>query len=557
MREVDALAEWVAASVAVEGPLRPLPAEASTRRFFRVRTKGGTASYIAMHAPPATEDNPRFLRLARQFRYHGLATPEIHAFDADRGFVLMEDLGETDFASAYETHDVDALVNAAIDTLAALQKLPTDGIPPYESARFSDELAIFADWLIERFLGLSVPGDFAVTRQALIDATQSVPACVVHRDYHCRNLIWREDGTVGIVDFQDALVGPMCYDIASLLRDCYVEFAEEDVRRWRRRFLRVAGAHLPGSGLRARFRLDRDAASTQGRRDLCAPLSFSQPAQPPRRHRARAAADRSGCRDLLRDQGTERLAGCGRRPGRDPATGIGGLKAMILAAGRGERLRPLTERIPKPLIPIGTEPLIVHQLRWLHRAGIREVVINLHHLGGEIERTLGAGNDLGVRIHYSVEERLLDTGGGIRNALPILGDEPFVLLNGDIWTNYRFANLVGLRPRLAHLVLTPKPPEKTRADFHLARGRVRRGARRRPDVLRYRRDQQGTFRRLTRWPVRVDATVVRGGGERRSRRGGLQRGLDRHRHAGSVETRAAPDAVECAALSAPTTSAHE
>ena len=149
---------------------------------------------------------------------------------------------------------------------------------------------------------------------------------------------------------------------------------------------------------------------------------------------------------------------------------------MILAAGRGERLRPLTERIPKPLIPIGSEPLIVHQLRWLHRAGIREVVINLHHLGDQIERTLGAGNDLGVRIHYSVEERLLDTGGGIKNALPVLGDEPFVLLNGDIWTSYRFANLVGVRPRLAHLVLTPTPPEKTRADFHLAGGRVRRGA---------------------------------------------------------------------------------
>ena len=152
------------------------------------------------------------------------------------------------------------------------------------------------------------------------------------------------------------------------------------------------------------------------------------------------------------------------------------MKAMILAAGRGERLRPLTERVPKPLIPIGSEPLIVHQLRWLHRAGIREVVINLHHLGGDIERTLGAGNDLGVRIRYSVEERLLDTGGGIKNALPLLGDEPFVLLNGDIWTSYRFANLVGLRPRLAHLVLTPKPPEKTGADFHLAGGRVRRGA---------------------------------------------------------------------------------
>lgn len=248
MQEVDALADWVATSVAVEGPLLRLPAEASTRRFFRLSGSAegpGPTSYIAMHAPPASEDNPRFLRLARQFRCHGLATPEIHAVDADRGFVLMEDLGETDFASAYETHDVDALMDAAIDTLAVLQGVPTDGIPPYETARFADELDIFTAWLIERFLGLSVPGDFAATRNALIDATQSVPTCVVHRDYHCRNLIWREDGTVGIVDFQDALVGPACYDIASLLRDCYVAFSEEDVRRWRRRFMRVAEPECP------------------------------------------------------------------------------------------------------------------------------------------------------------------------------------------------------------------------------------------------------------------------------------------------------------------------
>ena len=148
---------------------------------------------------------------------------------------------------------------------------------------------------------------------------------------------------------------------------------------------------------------------------------------------------------------------------------------MILAAGRGERLKPLTERIPKPLIPIGSEPLIVHQLRWLRRAGIRDVVINLHHLGWEIERVLGTGRDLGVRIRYSVEERLLDTGGGIKKALPLLGDAPFVLLNGDIWTSLRFDGLMALRPQRAHLVLTPTPPEKAYADFHMADGLVRRG----------------------------------------------------------------------------------
>lgn len=155
------------------------------------------------------------------------------------------------------------------------------------------------------------------------------------------------------------------------------------------------------------------------------------------------------------------------------------MRAMILAAGRGERLRPLTERIPKPLIPVGGEPLIVHQIRWLHRAGIRDVVVNLHHLGDAIENALGTGSDLGVRIHYSREPDLLETGGGIKKALPDLLPGPFMVLNGDIWTNYAFANLLDIEAPKAHLVLTPTPSQKEHADFHVEpsrRGmRVRRG----------------------------------------------------------------------------------
>ena len=150
------------------------------------------------------------------------------------------------------------------------------------------------------------------------------------------------------------------------------------------------------------------------------------------------------------------------------------MKAMILAAGRGERLRPLTDRIPKPLLPIAGEALIVHQIRWLHRAGITEVVVNLHHLGAQIEERVGNGRDLGVNVRYSREETLLDTGGGVRAALPLLGAAPFLLLNGDIWTNYPFNRLVDLAPATGHLVLTPKPPHRETADFALVDGRVRR-----------------------------------------------------------------------------------
>jgi N-acetyl-alpha-D-muramate 1-phosphate uridylyltransferase len=152
---------------------------------------------------------------------------------------------------------------------------------------------------------------------------------------------------------------------------------------------------------------------------------------------------------------------------------------MILAAGRGERLRPLTDHMPKPLLPIGTEPLIVHQVRWLAAAGIRDIVVNLHHLGEQIEQCLGGGNTLGVSIRYSHEPTLLETGGGIQKALPLLGEAPFVILNGDIWTDYPLARLPStLGGDMAHLVLTQTPANRQEGDFGLVGTRVTRGAER-------------------------------------------------------------------------------
>ena len=156
---------------------------------------------------------------------------------------------------------------------------------------------------------------------------------------------------------------------------------------------------------------------------------------------------------------------------------------MILAAGRGERLRPLTDRIPKPLLPIAGEALIVHQIRWLRRAGITDIVVNLHHLGAQIEERVGGGRDLGVNVRYSREAALLDTGGGVKAALPMLGTAPFLLLNGDIWTNYPFRRLSELEPAAGHLVLTPKPAHRDTADFALAEGRVRRNGSSEDDLV--------------------------------------------------------------------------
>jgi MurNAc alpha-1-phosphate uridylyltransferase len=148
---------------------------------------------------------------------------------------------------------------------------------------------------------------------------------------------------------------------------------------------------------------------------------------------------------------------------------------MILAAGRGERMRPLTDTLPKPLLPLAGRPLIEYHLRALAAAGVREVVINHAHLGHRLEEALGDGSRWGLAIHWSPEGEALETGGGIFRALPLLGEAPFIVVNGDVWTDFDFSGLPAAPAGLAHLVLVDNPAHHPAGDFVLARGRVREG----------------------------------------------------------------------------------
>jgi MurNAc alpha-1-phosphate uridylyltransferase len=154
------------------------------------------------------------------------------------------------------------------------------------------------------------------------------------------------------------------------------------------------------------------------------------------------------------------------------------MKVMILAAGRGERMRPLTDRTPKPLLPVAGKPLIVWHLERLARAGFRDIIINHAHLGDQIENLLGDGDAWGVHIRYSAEPvGALETAGGIANALPLLTNElstePFLVVNGDIYCDCDFATLPGLAGNaLAHLLLVDNPPQHPDGDFTLTDGKV-------------------------------------------------------------------------------------
>jgi len=147
---------------------------------------------------------------------------------------------------------------------------------------------------------------------------------------------------------------------------------------------------------------------------------------------------------------------------------------MILAAGRGNRLRPLTDTIPKPLVEVAGKPLLEHHIQSLSRAGFRQIVINQGHLGDLLPAVLGDGSRWGVDIHWSNEQpEPLETGGGIFKALPMLGPAPFLVLNGDIWTDYPFGRLRAVKCDWAHLVMINNPDQSKGGDFALCQGRVR------------------------------------------------------------------------------------
>ena len=150
------------------------------------------------------------------------------------------------------------------------------------------------------------------------------------------------------------------------------------------------------------------------------------------------------------------------------------MKTLILAAGRGERMRPLTDQTPKPLLPVAGEPLIVHTIKRLSEAGFSELVINLAHLGDQIEEYLQQGARWDVKIQYSREVEALETAGGIIQALPLLGDDPFLVVNGDIWTDFDYSKLNNRLPNqvLAHLVLVNNPLHHPGGDFCLEGGRL-------------------------------------------------------------------------------------
>ena len=250
------LRQWVAGTLDLPvADIAPASADASFRRYFRLRLADGTTR-IVMDAPPSQEDCRPFIRIAGWLGGLGLHVPQVLAADEARGFVLLSDLGTRTYLEALDGDSADALYGDALDALLVLQRDFTDPggrLPPYDEDLLREELDLFTRWLLARHLGLELPAPVRRTMEAAFDALVAnaldQPQVAVHRDYHSRNLMVSAPNP-GILDFQDAVCGPLTYDLVSLLRDCYIRWPAERVAAWRddyHRRAREAGLTTAGT----------------------------------------------------------------------------------------------------------------------------------------------------------------------------------------------------------------------------------------------------------------------------------------------------------------------
>lgn len=259
--------EWACTQLQLQEPqFAPASADASFRRYFRI--SNGDKTWVLMDAPPEKENCQPFIHVTRLMLEAGLNAPVLHAQDLERGFLLMSDLGRQTFLHVINETNADALFSAAIDALIRWQlaSKPRE-LPPYDDALLRRELALFPDWYVAKHLRRELTAAqrnlLTATDDALVANALVQPCVYVHRDYMPRNLMISEPNP-GVLDFQDAVYGPISYDVVSLFKDAFLSWPEERVRIWARLYWeRARAANLPLDGDFAAFYRSFELMGTQ------------------------------------------------------------------------------------------------------------------------------------------------------------------------------------------------------------------------------------------------------------------------------------------------------
>ena len=238
----EALLPWALSVLGASGgcsslpPLDAVAGDASSRRYFRFRCAG--ESYVVVEAPPATEKNEAFLAVRTLLADAGVTVPALLGVDLGRGFLLLEDLGDRLLLPVLGSSSADRYYSRAFEVLGSIAAVAPDctGLSEYDRALLTEELSRFEEWFVRGLLDYS-PGEAEQTLltavfERLLSSALEQPTVLVHRDFHSRNLMLLDDDSLAVIDFQDAVVGPITYDLVSLLRDCYIQWPVDQVEAW-------------------------------------------------------------------------------------------------------------------------------------------------------------------------------------------------------------------------------------------------------------------------------------------------------------------------------------
>lgn len=406
-----------------------LAGDASLRKYYRL-----TNGVILMDAPPP-EDPARFCQIADFLRSHGLNTPQIFATDFENGWVLLEDFGDMTYTQALKKgHNEEQLYETAVDTLIDLhQRITTqlDFLAPYDTQTLMREVKLLTEWYWPAIKGAPIPTtiaqEYEACWQAAFEACTYAPKSLILRDYHVDNVMIIPQKTCGLLDFQDALWGSVTYDLVSLLEDARRDISPTLQEKMWARYL-AAFPHLDETSIK-----QEGAILSAGRHAKIIGIFTRLAIRDHKLHylqhilRVWRLLDQCLTHPALVDVRSwferylpERVA---------PTPPI--TQAMILAAGHGKRLAPITYETPKPLIPLAGKPLLDYTLERLKASEIQKCVINTHHLADKITHYVAQRGD--PTIHLSPESQLLETGGGITHALTHFNNKPFFSVNGDVW----------------------------------------------------------------------------------------------------------------------------
>lgn len=215
--------------------IQPASADASFRQYFRVKNISNSKNYIVMDAPPEKEDCQPFVQVTELIRQSGVNAPDILALDLEQGFLLLDDLGERPYLEVLNEDNADKLYSDAITALVNMQSINAI-LPVYNRQLLQAELDLFETWYVNKHLGVELTAEQKQSLQSVFDYlianAEQQPQVFVHRDYHSRNLMFTENNNPGVIDYQDAVIGPITYDLVSLFKDCYIEWPREKVEHW-------------------------------------------------------------------------------------------------------------------------------------------------------------------------------------------------------------------------------------------------------------------------------------------------------------------------------------